>query len=103
MASGLESAQQRKFSFRKHVELFSISTLIAYLATRFLADYLRMRLYVSHGRIHVHHFIFGLALVPLTWVADRSEHDEIADVLAGVVTALVLSEIKELLLQNWSQ
>jgi hypothetical protein len=62
-----------------------------------------MRLYVSHGRIHVHHFIFGLALVPLTWVADRSEHDEIADVLAGVVTALVLSEIKELLLQNWSQ
>jgi hypothetical protein len=51
----------------------------------------------------VHHFIFGLALVPLTWVADRSEHDEIADVLAGVVTALVLSEIKELLLQNWIQ
>jgi hypothetical protein len=103
MASGLEPARQRKFGVRKHVELFSISTLIAYLVTRFLADYLRMRLYMSHGRIHVHHFIFGLALVPLTWVADRSEHDEIADVLAGVVTALVLSEIKELVLQNWSQ
>jgi hypothetical protein len=101
MVSDLE--RHREFGVRKHFELYSISTLIAYLVTRFLADYLRMRLYVSHGRIHVHHFIFGLALVPLTWVADRSEHDEIADVLAGAVTALVLSEIKELLLQNWSQ
>lgn len=80
-----------------------MSTLVAYLATRFFADYLHLRLYVSHGRLHVHHFIFGVALMPLTWVAGGTEHDEISDVLAGVVTALVLSEIKELILQNWSQ
>lgn len=42
----------------------------------------------------MHHFIFGVALMPLTWIAGGTEHDEISDVLAGVVTALVLSEIK---------
>jgi hypothetical protein len=103
MASGLEPPQQHKLRRRKHVELFSISTLIAYLATRFFADYLHMRLYVSHGRLHLHHFLFGLALMPFTWIASESEQYEIADVLAGTVTALLLSEIKELVLQNWSQ
>jgi hypothetical protein len=103
MASHMEVPQQPKLSPRRHLEIFSISTLIAYLATRFFADYLRLRLYVSHGRLHVHHFLLGLALMPLTWIAGESEQDEIADVLAGVVTALVLSEIKELVLQNWSE
>jgi hypothetical protein len=103
MASGSERSQQHKLRRRKHLELFSISTLIAYLATRFFADYLHMRLYVSHGRLHLHHFLFGLALMPLTWIASESEQYEIADVLAGAVTALVLSEIKQLVLQNWSQ
>ena len=103
MASGLESPQGHKVRVRRHLELFSISTLIAYLATRFFADYLHMRLYVSHGKLHLHHFLFGLALVPLTWIASESEHDEIADVLAGTVTGLVLSEIKQLILQNWTQ
>jgi len=62
-----------------------------------------MRLYVSHGRLHLHHFLFGLALMPLAWIASESQEYEIADVLAGAVTALVLSEIKQLILQNWSQ
>ena len=103
VASGLEPPQQRKPSLTRHLGIFSISTLIAYMATRFFADYLRLRLYVSHGRIHLHHFLLGLALIPFTWVTGESEHSEIADVLAGAVTALVLSEIKELVLQNWSE
>ena len=103
VASGLEVPQQRKRSLTRHLGIFSISTLIAYMATRFFADYLRLRLYVSHGRIHLHHFLLGLALIPFTWVMGESEHDEIADVLAGAVTALLLSEIKELVLQNWSE
>ena len=102
MTSGLQPVQH-KVKTRKHLELFSISALIAYLATRFFADYLHMRLYVSHGKLHLHHFLLGLALMPLTWIASESEHDEITDVLAGAVTALVLSEIKELILQNWTQ
>jgi hypothetical protein len=103
MVSHEEPTQQRRVNLRKHLELFSISTLIAYLATRFIADYLHMRLYVSHGRLHLHHFLFGLALMPLTWVAGESQHDQVADVLAGAVTALILSEIKQLIIQNWSQ
>jgi hypothetical protein len=95
--------KQHKFRLMRHLELFSISTLIAYLATRFFADFLHMRLYVSHGRLHLHHFLFGLALIPLTWIASESEQHEITDVLAGAVTALVLSEIKQLVLQDWSQ
>jgi len=94
---------QHKPRLTKHLELFAISTLLAYVATRFFADYVHMRLYVSHGRLHLHHFLFGLALMPLTWVASESEQHEITDVLAGTVTALVLSEIKQLILQNWSQ
>jgi len=103
MASSLELPQQRKLSRRRHLEIFSTTTLIAYLATRFFADYLRLRLYVTHRRVHLHHFLLGLALMPFTWIAGEGEHNEIADVLAGVVTALVLSEIKELILQNWSE
>lgn len=103
MASGSEASQPSKTTVRRHLELFSISTLLAYLVTRFLADYMHMRLYASHRRLHLHHFLFGLALMPLTWVAGESEHYEMADVLAGAVTALVLSEIKQLILQNWGQ
>jgi len=101
MASDL--SQKPKLRLTKRLAVFSISTLIAYMATRFFADYLHMRLYVSHGRLHLHHFLFGLALMPLTWIASESEHYEIAEVLAGTVTALVLSEIKQLILQNWNQ
>jgi len=103
MASGLVPSRRHVLSLRRHLEIFSFTTLIAYLATRFFADYLHVRLYVSHGRLHLHHFLFGLALMPLTMIASESEHHEMADVLAGTVTALVLSEIKQLILQNWSQ
>jgi uncharacterized membrane protein (DUF4010 family) len=103
MGFGFELSQRRRLRLRRHLEIYSISTLIAYLATRFFADYLHMRLYVSHGRLHLHHFLFGLALMPLTLIAGESEHNEIADVLSGAVTALILSEIKQLVLQNWSQ
>jgi len=102
-ASVSEPSKRRRVSFRKHFEIFSFSTLIAYLVTRLFADYLHMRLYVSHGRLHVHHFLFGLALMPLTLIASETEHYELTDVLAGTVTALVLSEIKQLVLQNWNQ
>jgi hypothetical protein len=50
---------------------------------------------------HVHHFVFGMALMPVTFIALYWRF-WYGPVLAGVVMALVFSEIKELVLMNWS-
>ncbi len=51
---------------------------------------------------HVHHFVFGMVLMPVTFIALYWRF-WYGPVLAGVVMALVFSEIKELFLMNWSQ
>jgi hypothetical protein len=50
---------------------------------------------------HVHHFVFGMLLMPFTFLA-LYYHSWIGPVLAGIVMALVFSEIKELVLMNWT-
>jgi len=51
---------------------------------------------------HVHHFVFGMILMPLTFIA-LYWRIWYGPVLAGAVMALVFSEIKELVLMNWGQ
>jgi len=80
---------------------FSISTLVSYVAARFFADLLHFRLYVTHERIHIHHFVLGLVLMPITWLAFEDKRNAEAEVLAGAVLGLFLSELKQLVLEEW--
>ena len=80
---------------------FSISTLASYVAVRFFADLLHFRLYVTHERIHIHHFVLGLVLMPITWLAFEDKRNAEAEVLAGAVLGLFLSELKQLVLEEW--
>jgi len=81
---------------------FAISTLTSYVAARFFADFLHFRLYVTHERIHIHHFVLGLVLMPITWLAFEEDRKPEAELLAGAIAGLFLSEIKQLILEDWS-
>lgn len=88
---------------------------VSYFIIRVIADDLKARLYVdpsgkveisgpqddSHN-LHLHHFIYGLALGPpvgvMLWY-----HYWPGPILAGIQVALVGSEIKELILMKWGR
>jgi len=80
---------------------FAISTLASYVAARFFADFLHFRLYVTHERIHIHHFVLGLILMPISWLAFEDKRNAEAELLAGAVLGLFLSELKQLVLEEW--
>jgi len=114
------------------LELFLMSGWIAYILIRLLADSVKLRLYVdfkdlkikvgkpvSTNRIqklsarmfggkenapttHIHHFVFGMFLMPLTFIA-LYWHLWYGPVLVGIVMALIFSEGKELLFMSWGQ
>ncbi len=81
---------------------FAISTLVSYAAARFFADFLHFRLYVTHERIHLHHFVLGLFLMPISWLAFEDNRNTDAELLAGAVVGLFLSELKQLILEEWA-
>ena len=80
---------------------FGVATLVSYAAARFFADLLHFRLYVTHERIHIHHFVLGLILMPITWLAFEEDRRPAAEILAGTIAGLFLSEIKQLILEQW--
>ncbi|MGP8070160.1 MAG: hypothetical protein ACLP5V_09745 [Candidatus Bathyarchaeia archaeon] len=80
---------------------FAFATLASYVAARFFADFLHFRLYVTHERIHIHHFVLGLFLTPFTWLAFEDNRKAEAELLAGTVLGLFLSELKQLILEQW--
>ena len=80
---------------------FAISTLASYVGARFFADFLHFRLYVTHERIHIHHFVLGMFLMPITWLAFEDNRNADAELLAGAVAGLFLSELKQLILEEW--
>jgi hypothetical protein len=80
---------------------FAVATLASYTAARFFADLLHFRLYVTHERIHIHHFVLGLILMPITWLAFDEDKKPAAEILAGTIAGLFLSEIKQLILEEW--
>jgi len=80
---------------------FAISTLASYVAARVFADFLHFRLYVTHERIHIHHFLLGMFLMPITWLAYEDKRNADAELLAGAVVGLFLSELKQLILEEW--
>jgi hypothetical protein len=113
------------------LELFLMSGWIAYILIRLLADSVKLRLYVdfkdwkikvgkplSASRIqklsarmfgkenspttHIHHFVFGMVLMPVTFIA-LYWRIWYGPVLVGIVMALIFSEMKELLLMNWGR
>jgi len=57
---------------------------------------------VTHERIHIHHFVLGLFLMPITWLAFDENKKLDAELLAGTVAGLFLSELKQLILEQWS-
>jgi len=112
------------------LELFLMSGWVSYILIRLLADTVKLRLYVDFKdwRIkvgkplptnwiqklstrmfggkedapttHVHHFIFGMFLMPITFIA-LYWRLWYGPVLVGLVMALIFSEVKELLLMSW--
>ena len=54
------------------------------------------------SNIHIHHFVFGMILMPVTFAA-LYWRLWFSPVLVGIVMALTFSEIKELVLMSWGQ
>jgi len=109
-----------------------MSGWVAYILIRLLADSVKLRLYIDFkdrkvkvgkpiatSRIqrlnarmfggkenaptsHVHHFVFGMFLMPITFIALYLRL-WYGPVLVGVVMALIFSEVKELILMTWGQ
>jgi len=94
--------QHRRKTLNSSLLRFAISTLASYAAARFFADFLHFRLYVTHERIHIHHFVLGLVLMPITWLAFEENRKPEAELLAGAIAGLFLSELKQLILEQWS-
>ena len=114
------------------LELFLLAGWIAYILIRLLADSVKLRLYIDFkdmkikvgkaiatSRIqklsarmfggkesiptsHIHHFVFGMLLMPVTFIA-LYWRLWFGPVLVGIVMALIFSELKELILMNWGQ
>ncbi len=97
----------------------------SYLLIRMVADSVKLRIYLDFkdrkikvGRegspffkssffrkksnIHIHHFIFGMILMPITFIA-LYWRLWYGPVLVGTVMALIGSEFKELILMNWEK
>jgi hypothetical protein len=96
------------FWFTLGLGLFIIRILADYVKVRWYHKWKRGDLsilqYVKIGkskRIHLHHFLFGLALAPITWILFALNQDFVATMLAGLVAALIASEMKELILMEW--
>jgi hypothetical protein len=114
------------------LELFLLAGWIAYILIRLLADSVKLRLYIDFkdwkvkvgkplatsgvqklsakmfgGKetvptSHIHHFVFGMFLMPITFIALYWRF-WFGPVLVGIVMALIFSEVKELILMNWGQ
>lgn len=112
------------------LELFLLSGWISYILIRFVADSVKLRFYIdfkdmkfkvgkpsqsrmtsamgkafgkqSEPNTHIHHFVFGMILMPVTFIA-LYWRLWYGPVLVGLVMALIFSEIKELILMSWGQ
>lgn len=80
---------------------FWFTAAVGGFATRFLADYLRLRLHIKG--MHIHHFLLGIILFVPTCAAFYYDQPTAGFLLGGLVTALILSEAKELVIQQWGE
>ena len=53
------------------------------------------------NKIHVHHFFYGIILMPFTWALFIYSGIAYAMILSGVTFALFISELRQLLTQKW--
>ena len=109
-----------------------MSGWISYILIRLLADSVKVRLYIDFkdwkikvGKpvpstrmqrlsskmfgwrnngptTHVHHFVFGMFIMPITFIA-LYWRLWYGPVLVGIVMALIFSEVKELILMSWGR
>jgi len=99
-----------------------MSGWVSYILIRLFADSIKLRLYSKSGKItigrqgkglkqihfgdksniHIHHFTFGIIVMPLTFVALYLQF-WYAPILVGNVIALIGSEVKGLVLMQWGQ
>lgn len=106
------------------LELFLMSGWISYIIVRMVADSTKLRLCIDFkdwkvkvgkpkrvfsflptgggSNIHIRHFVFGIILMPTTFIALYWRFWP-APILVGIVMALIGSEVKELVLMNWNQ
>jgi hypothetical protein len=106
------------------LELFLLSGWISYILIRAVADSIKLRLYIDfknwkfrvgkpkrllalprfsrNSNIHIHHFVFGIVMMPPTFVT-LYWHVWLGPILTGIVMALIGSEVKELVLMSWGQ
>jgi len=82
------------------INIFWPTFAISYVVIRLFADFLKLRLYVK--KTHVHHFTLGLALMPVSWLIFSKNDDKLAWTISGVIAALIASEVKELILDEWA-
>jgi hypothetical protein len=106
------------------LELFLLSGWISYILIRLVADSIKLRLYIDFkdwkikvgkpkgllrflplrngSNIHIHHFVFGIIMMPMTFLSLYWRFWA-GPVLVGIVMALIGSEVKELILMSWGQ
>lgn len=106
------------------LELFLLSGWISYVLIRLVADSVKLRLYIdfrnrkikvgkpkgllqfiplrNRSNIHIHHFVFGIVIMPITFLS-LYWRSWAGPILVGVVMALIGSEVKELILMSWGQ
>lgn len=101
------------------ITVFFATAFVSSLIIRLFADYLKLRFYVQKRKgkytpkflllkgttrirgVHIHHFVWGILIFVLAF-AMLYEHIQPYDMaLAGFAVALIASESKELVLQEW--
>jgi hypothetical protein len=103
--------------------MFLLSGWVSYILIRLVADSIKLRLYIDFksrrirvgkptplhifslhkgSNIHIHHFVFGIIIMPATFIVLYWRF-WYAPVLVGIVMALIGSEVKELILMNWAR
>ena len=86
-------------------EVFWATFALMLLVTRLVADYMRIRLHVKG--IHIHHFVWGILSLFISFAALYFDRHSIllyvAMIGGGTGAALIASEAKELVLQKWGR
>jgi Mn2+/Fe2+ NRAMP family transporter len=55
----------------------------------------------AQQKVHIHHFIFGIPSMFISWALFALGQGWWAGIVAGITAALFLSELKELITQQW--
>lgn len=105
--------------------VFFASAFISSLIIRFLADYVKIRLYIQKRKkkyrpkiliihdvlgksirirgIHIHHFVWGILALIVAFALAYKDVQPYDMAVVGLAVALIMSEFKEIILQGWGK